>query len=747
MAGRGGAAGGCPTGTQEICNNGKDDNCNLLSDCQDPSCFGDPVCAPPGQEICNNALDDDDDGKIDCTDSDCVSSVSCKPTMGAEICDNGVDDNDNRLADCADPQCTTFPGCLTVSCTPEVDFGTIAAHGANVARTFDTRSATAAFDTCAPTGGFGRVGRFTLTEATDLKLDFSQPGGSAHVVGVYRAGAGQSCERNPVACVDVGGTATRTQSFPGLAAGVYWVIVDSYPGVPGATTVTLSTGVPGTPEICANGKDDDGNGLTDCQDAVCVGDPSCVGSECAPDLNIGALVPNGPSKQVTVNLATSADRYRPTCGGTNAGGDQVIALTIPAPAGLYVRFQQTGRSVFSLFGMPPRGLACDADQLSCLTEEVSSGGIAWINLAPGRYLLIVKALGVAQAGTVNLTFSATAGRPIEACGNGLDDDQDGRTDCADPDCFGVSGCPAPACVADTDLGALSWNVSRTITVDTRTGGTLYPTSCSRGTGKEKVLRLNLTQPMALGVDCIDNGSHVLALAQQLKPLDTCTANEVICVDQPQLPAPFGCNYSIPDLQPGLYNVIIQAFQAGDEGTINLTLTGIRPASGREICDNGVDDDADGAVDCADRKCVATPVCAQFACRPDRSLGLLQLGAMVSTAVQTAMADDDQTNTVCASAPGGQDADVDFRLPAKADLTLEWAQVGDHAFVLYGDQGALFACDAGAALACVSTNGMATGSIVFPGLPPGRYHLVVDANRPGKEGGVALQLSAVAATTP
>ena len=30
------------------------------------------------------------------------------------------------------------------------------------------------------------------------------------------------------------------------------------------------------------------------------------------------------------------------------------------------------------------------------------------------------------------------------------------------------------------------------------------------------------------------------------------------------------------------------------------------------------------------------------------------------------------------------------------------------------------------------------------LPSGRYHLVVDADRPGGEGGVVLQLSAVAA---
>src|SRR4029079_18118346 len=100
---------------------------------------------------------------------------------------------------------------------------------------------------------------------------------------------------------------------------------------------------------------------------------------------------------------------------------------------------------------------------------------------------------VAQAGTVTMTLSAFGGRQVEVCGNGLDDDQDGRADCADPDCFGVGSCPPPACVADSDLGSLSWNVSRTVTVDTRDGKMLYPTSCSRGTGKEKVLKINLTQ--------------------------------------------------------------------------------------------------------------------------------------------------------------------------------------------------------------------------------------------------------------
>jgi hypothetical protein len=108
-----------------------------------------------------------------------------------------------------------------------------------------------------------------------------------------------------------------------------------------------------------------------------------------------------------------------------------------------------------------------------------------------------------------------------------------------------------------------------------------------------------------------------------------------------------------------------------------------------------------------------------------------------------MAGDDQKMTSCVSAPGGQDGDVDLQLPAKADLTLEWAQVGTHDFALYSDEGQLFACDAGQAFACVTSDGIATGTHVFTGLPSGRYHLIVDADAPGKEGGVVLQLSAVA----
>ena len=744
-AGRGGTGGNPCTAQKEICSNGIDDNCNNLADCQDPACFGDTKCAPPGMEICNNNLDDDDDGRVDCNDPDCTGSLACKMTGGMEICDNGIDDNKDNLVDCSDPQCTTFPGCLAVSCTVDVDFGTLAAHGAMAKQEMDTTKATIGYASCAPTGGVGRVGRFQLDATADVRVDFFQGTTTAHVVGLFRAGASQRCDRNPVdTCIPVGDQPMASKTFAALPAGVYYVIVESYPKLQGHTTVLLSTGSISTPEVCANGRDDDGNGLTDCQDAACKNDASCVGAECVPDVNVGTLVVDGAARTVSANLATSSDSYQSTCSAGQPGGDIAIAFTLAEAAGLEVEFNQTGKSIFAIYRMPGPGLACDANQRTCSFEDDAANAVAFVNMPAGRYIFMVKAQK-GQSGTISLRMSAFSGRGVEICGNNIDDDGNGLTDCDDPMCFGVAGCPSPACAPDMDLGSFSWGTRRTVTIDTRTGGTLYPTSCSRGNGKERVLRLTLTQPMSLSHDCMDGGSHVFALARQVQPLDACDEHEIVCVDPAILP--FGCGYSVPELQPGAYNVIVQAFQSGSEGNVTLTLTGIQEVI-REICDNGIDDDGDGAADCADKKCVTDSSCSKFACSADQNAGLLPLdGTPASIVIQTAMANDDQKKTSCAGVPCGQDGVVDFQVPAAADVTVQWAQVGNHDFALYDNKNTLLACDAGTQYGCVMTSGVATGMTVFKKLPAGRYHLVVDADAPGKEGGAVLLISAVASPTP
>jgi hypothetical protein len=755
--GRGMGGAPCFPGLPENCTDGIDDDCNGFTDCMDPACFGNRACVVPGQEICNNGIDDNNDGLVDCADPECIGSPACKPTMGPEICNDGIDDNGDGLVDCADPQCVSFPACLTVACQVDVDFGTLAAHGSDVIRTIDTTTAMLAYATCAPAGGLGKVGTFVLASAADVRLNFTQDPTGAHVVALFRAGANQACDQNPVECVNAGAMSAQ-HTFAGLAAGTYWLIVASYPGTESQTTVELSTGSAQTTEICDNGIDDDGNGLIDCQDLACQSAPNCAAQQCRPDVAFGALIMNAPPRNVPA-FSTSGlpDRFHPSCAGASTGGDVTIGFTLPEAGGLLLTYDQTdGRMpqveghAFGLFRLPDPGLSCDTNQRSCLFPSNKdgpspTGSISFSSLAAGNYVLIVKAMSVAQEGPLKLLqLSAFQNRQVEICNNGIDDDGNGLIDCADPACFGVAGCAAPACSADFDLGAFGPGDVVPLQVDVTSGSDLYQTTCSKGDGREKVIRFTTSVAMGLGIQCTETGSQVFELSQKLGPLDACNAHPLNCADPSIIP--FGCNFVMPELQPGTYYLIVDAFQMGTEGSVDLTLFGDGETI-TEICNNGVDDDGDGATDCADLKCVTSPLCTKFACRATQSLGLIPLNGqfLPPVSVTTSMSGDNYTST-CTGGMGGQDADVDFQLPGTTDLTIEWAQLGgknvNHDLSIFADQGPLTACDAGTPVACVPTNGQLNGQQIISGLPAGKYHMVVDADTAGDEGVVALVVSGV-----
>jgi hypothetical protein len=84
--------------------------------------------------------------------------------------------------------------------------------------------------------------------------------------------------------------------------------------------------------------------------------------------------------------------------------------------------------------------------------------------------------------------------------------------------------------------------------------------------------------------------------------------------------------------------------------------------------------------------------------------------------------------------------MSFKLTSKADLTIEWAQAGNHALVLYKEDDPRLPCEANILMDCLATAGAITGQYQVAGLALGKYYLVADADQAGSEGGVILQIT-------
>jgi hypothetical protein len=713
------------------------DECADPNNCPKPECAGDPRCHVLGTEICNNGIDDNDNGLIDCADPECFNFPGCQPHMCA------------TPPDCTDPACVDNPKCKDLKCHPTVDFGTINPMGSSSTKMENTTGTSDVTITqCAPGGAGMVVGTFTVSATAAVTLTFSQAMGEDHVFSLTRAGINQSCGDNPVACYDPKGATSGSHTFVDLPAGQYYLITQPFePKGQGPITVTLST--PTMKEICNNGVDDNGNGLIDCADPDCASAPNCINMECTPDFNVGALVVNAPGKSVSFDTSAADVENNLTCQASAGGKDVVVRFTLQETAGILLSWDQAGDHVVGLFKTPDPGSKCDANQLSCYDPSGRPQDVvAWGEYPPGDYELIFKATSPGQEGHIDATISAYRNRRIELCHNGIDDDGNGLIDCADPACAGVAGCSAPYCMPDKQLGVMQVGDSQSVNLNIAQDGTSgYKVSCAKGGGKGEVVQFTVDAAGAqggigVGFDCNQTGDQVIDLDVAGGPRDACDVNELVCADPKTLP--FGCGYEVPNLQPGTYNVIVEAFTPGSEGTMNLTLSIVDDRQ-LEICNNGIDDDNNGLIDCADPKCATSIYCVKQQCRPDQTIDPMPLtGTNVFKLVQTA-GNGVVAQAPCATTPGGQTAVVELTLTANADLKVQWNQLGNHVVSVWNDAGAQLPCDAGALLACAPAVGMnQPGMATFSKVPQGRYYLIVQGDAPDgavqSSGSVSLAIS-------
>lgn len=383
---------------------------------------------------------------------------------GVENCTNGVDDDGDGLADCEDSDCSGNPACVPAAAGDECVSAEIAVLGTNP---FDSTNATTGTDpipdaaTC--NQGLGSMlgdiwFLYEPNESGSLFVSTCSPGSFDTDLVAYGGSCGSLITLSCNGDVTQNTSPTCQQYWSELTIDVvagqsYWFRIGAWGtphpgnGLPGPGALVLDLTPSGPVENCANGTDDDGDGLADCEDTDCLTDPACIPAIPGDECDTALLAVLGSNPVDTTAATTGIDPIDDAnCTGTFLGefvqdvwyeftpsstGEHVIATcdTVTFDSDILVYSGTCGALL---------PIACNGDGTGCggLTSSVT------VNLNSGDTVIIrVGGWNAAAVGTGTLEISSAAPPPPpENCSNGVDDDLDGFIDCEDTDCVADPDC-------------------------------------------------------------------------------------------------------------------------------------------------------------------------------------------------------------------------------------------------------------------------------------------------------------------
>ncbi|MEZ4240653.1 MAG: hypothetical protein R3F59_31780 [Myxococcota bacterium] len=322
-----------------------------------------------------------------------------------------------------------------------------------------------------------------------------------------------------------------------------------------------------------------------------------------------------------------ADDFQPSC--TEPLGAPDLAFGFLAPhAGRYA-FDTRGSAFDTVLTVLD---GCDGDELACnddLDDDDTDSEVL-VTLAAGQQVVVVvDGYDDVSAGLFALTATAVPDAEA-ACGDGLDDDRDGRIDCIDPDCAAEAAC-APACPdrvavgfpttvtgstvgrpdeergpcdSSADDGEATEAPDESISFTAPWDGTYGFATVRPATDFDSLLvaRFGCGGPLAGCDDTWSHGGESLGL--DLRAGDTV----VVSVDG------YGGragSYELAIFVPNAYEACGDGYDDDLDGAVDCADDDcFYEASCAEDCANGVDDNADGDVDCADRHCIDAAGCAE-----------------------------------------------------------------------------------------------------------------------------------------
>lgn len=523
--------------------------------------------APP-VTACSNGVDDDGDGRVDLADRGCRDAADDDESDEVPLpgCDDGEDNDGDGRVDLEDSDCTS-------SADPREE---------------GVDALTACFN--------------GLDDDGDGWVDFPfDPGCSA---------AGDDDEAGAGACAN-----GVDDDGDGLAD---WPVD---PGCQGAGDVDEADPVyaPG----CADGVDGDEDGAVDGDD------PGCMGA--------GSSGEAGPCVTEAIDLAAAGGRYVGTtaglagralgsCGG-QAGGEVFFVYTPSEPLERLVFSTANPGTARPTVLYLRRNCALSGDVM-CDRGTAPAPGVELVVDEPrrGPWYVVVDT-GSPEAGAFELTVDAV---PIPACRNGRDDDGDGAVDAADPGCAEaedrdeVDPAEPPACsngLDDDGDGAIDYPADAdcayaggvreaplceagVTVVQVPAGGGVVPLPALEGAGGATgSCGVGFTPEVALAIR-LDRAADVTVEARVgADRAEVTRFARRVCADAA---TEFACRRA-DDVSPlelleqpagELFVFVEQGFAAvGEERVAEVTIV---PLLGE--CNDGVDNDGDGAVDLADRGC-------------------------------------------------------------------------------------------------------------------------------------------------
>jgi hypothetical protein len=687
--------------TLATCRDGVDNDCDGITDCGDSNCnnvyspvvgatcgAGTGACYRSGTYVCNGAK----------TGTQC-NAVAASP--GVEntyaLCHDGVDNDCDGLTDCADANCIISETCnaLDDDCNgvvnnglPNINPGTACSTGLPGVCSAGTRyqycnSAVTSYTWSGCTQTTASSAENTAAKCTD-GLDNDCDGSTdcsdsncLNVIAESCSSVDEDCDgtnNDNLPNINVGSSCST--GLPGVcSAGTRYQYCNS--GVSSYTwsgcTQTTSSSAENTAAKCTDGLDNDCDGSTDCADSNCLNviaetcdstDNDCDGSnnDNLPNINTGTACSTGlpgvcssgtryqycnagvssytwsGCTQTTSSSAESCNSLDDDCDGTvndnlpniNVGSSCTTGLPGVCSAGTRYQYCNSGVSAYTWSGCTQStsssaentlakctdGLDNDCDGITdCADSDCASAyspakGSA-CNVGTGACAR--SGTYVCNGGNNGVVCSVSAGAPgsentLALCRDGVDNDCDGTTDCADSNCNNVySYVKGAICTSGSGACAVSGvyicNAGNNDVTCSAVAGTSVP--------ENTVARCHdgINNDCDASTDCADSDCLNVAVESCNSVDDDCdgSLNEGLA----NINTGSACS-------TGLNGVCSAGtrYQYCDASVSSYTWSGCTQTTSSSAentvakCHDGLDNDCDGSTDCADPNClnVASETC-------------------------------------------------------------------------------------------------------------------------------------------